>query len=431
MESQAHSQRAHAKLAPSSAHRWSLCPGSIRMQEGIADSTSSFAAEGTAAHELAAHCLETGDSPVTFLGMHIDIQAKPGRSKFVHIDEEPTGEDAMRFFLVDEEMVDAIDMYADHVDGLMEHEVDPYSTLEEHRVLSVEQKFDMTHIHPEIFGTGDATVLDVDDRHLHVIDLKYGKGVAVDAAENPQLLLYAAGAARRHHNAQIEKLTVHIVQPRAPHALGPIRSYEIDLLSLFEFEYELEKLAKATDDPNAPLKAGDHCQFCKAQPICPANRAATLEGVAAEFGTIDTETTMPPLDDLTPEQEGRILREADMILSRVKAVQERAHQKAMEGKLPAGFKLVAKRANRKWIEGVDLVDELSLFGIKQDDMYQPVKMKSPAMLEPLFPGKNAKQRQEAMAELVVKRSSGTNLVLETDPRPAVNIGAAADFETVE
>jgi hypothetical protein len=221
---EAHTARAHAKLAPSAAKRWMECPGSVAMSEGIPNTSSVFAAEGTAAHELCAHCLETNDDPATFLDMWIDIHAADGQSRFVDLDEPPSEEN--RYFQVDEEMVDGVRMYVEHVRSLIGPDT----------ILSVEERLDMTHIDEQIFGTGDATVLDLASRHLHVVDFKYGKGVAVDADSNPQLMLYAAGAARRHHNHQIAKLTVHIVQPRAYHFKGPIRTFDLDLIELMEFE---------------------------------------------------------------------------------------------------------------------------------------------------------------------------------------------------
>ncbi|WP_226623129.1 DUF2800 domain-containing protein [Brucella anthropi] len=417
MTSETHTQRAHARLAPSSAHRWMVCPGSIRMQEGLPDSRSTFAAEGTAAHELAAKCLETNTDPAVFAGQYVDILT----SAIVETPEDTDEED--RFFEITEEMVDAVSMYKTHIDELL--------ASDDKTGLSVEQRLDMTHIHPEIYGTGDAAVYCFGSKHLHIVDLKYGKGVAVDADNNPQLLLYAAGTARRYHNMQIEKLTMHIVQPRAQHAHGPVRSYEIDLLELFEFENELAVKAQAAMAPDAPVTAGEHCQFCKAQPICEANRKLALEAVSADFGTVDDETTLPAIDAVTPDQMGRILREADMVMSRVKAVQELAHKMAMDGNTPSGFKLVAKRANRKWIDETLAKEAMQVNGVDESDMYEEPKFRSPAKMERYFPGKNSKERQAAMAELVEKKSSGTNLVPSDDPRPAVHVGPGADFEAVE
>ena len=59
---------AHAKLGPSAAERWFNCPGSIRASEGMPNNSSVFAAEGTAAHALAAWCLQTGKDAAAFIG---------------------------------------------------------------------------------------------------------------------------------------------------------------------------------------------------------------------------------------------------------------------------------------------------------------------------------------------------------------------------
>lgn len=416
---QAHTTRAHARLAPSAAHRWLHCPGSVRLSENIPDVTSSFAAEGTAAHELCAHCLSFGFEPSDFGGQYVDIE----KGKIV---ETPLDtDDENRFFEIDDEMVEGVTMYVDHVLALAKGADD--SDVE------VEQKLDMTHLHPEIFGTGDATVFQAKERHLHVVDFKYGKGVAVDADDNPQLLLYAAGAARRHHNRQIEKLTMHIVQPRAPHPKGPVRSYEIDLLSLFEFEDDISAAAKATEAEDASTTPGEWCRFCKAQPICLAAREDKRKLAADEFGTVDVDAEMklPLPENMQPAHIARVLKEADGLLNWCKSVQEFAHAQAMAGNMPEGFKLVAKRAIRKWVDEDTTKNALYDMGATNDDILTEPKLKSPAQLEKLFPGKNKDERQKAMAELVTKSSSGTNLVPTTDPRPAVHVGASADFEAVD
>lgn len=425
-----HTARAHATLAPSAAKRWMACPGSVRATAGMPDETSEAAAEGTAAHELCSHCLETGDDPGTFLDMWVDIQARDGKSRFVSLDEQPTGESAMRFFQVDEEMVDAVSMYVEHVRDLYKRPGADQYLMD----MEIEQRLDMTHLHPEIFGTGDATVFDDFRQHLHVVDFKYGKGVVVEADQNPQLLLYAAGAARRYHNRKVAKLTMHIIQPRASHPLGPIRKYEIDLLDLFEFEDELQKAAALTDQPDAPFKAGPHCHdsFCKLQATCAVNRAYRLEAAGAEFGEVDIETKFPPVEGLSDEQRGRVLIEADGLLAYVKAVQQKAHDDACAGRMPTGFKLVAKRANRKWRDEAATVEYLTNdIGHKKQSLYHDPKLKSPAQMEHLFPGANKKIREAAMTDLVVKQSSGVNLVPASDPRPPVQMGAGSDFETVE
>lgn len=422
--SAAHTSRAHAKLSPSSAHRWMNCPGSVRMSEGIPNTTSVYAAEGTAAHELAAHCLQEGAVSYDFEGMWVDIAT----GKIVDAPED-TGEEN-RFFEITEEMADAVHTYVGFVISLVGRG-DAAETFHELPILEVEQRLDMTHLHPEIFGTGDATVYDPVARHLDVIDFKYGKGVAVEATANPQLLLYAAGAARRHHNVQIETLTVHIVQPRASHPDGRIRSYPIDLTGLFEFEDELSEAAARTDDPEAPIVSGEWCRFCPASGICPVHREKILSAAADEFGDVGAEVKFTPPDQLSPERLGALLREADAIGNYVKAVQEYAHAQALAGNIPAGFKLVAKRATRKWKDEDEVLKVLRGREIPDEELFTAPKLKSPAQLEKFFPGKNKNERQAAMADLVESKSSGLNLAPVEDPRPAVAADAASEFGAVE
>lgn len=430
---EAHTQRAHAKLAPSSAHRWMSCPGSIRMSEGIPNTSSIFAAEGTAAHELCAHCLETGDNPATYAEMWVDLNPEDPTKRFVDFDETP--EDQMRYFLIDEDMVDAVTIYVDHVRALVRSDDD---------LLSVEQRLDMTHLHPAIFGTGDATVMQTAEKHLHVVDFKYGKGVAVDADDNPQLLLYAAGAAHRHHNHQIENLTMHVVQPRADHKAGAIRSFAIDLIDLLEFESDIRAGARKTEEATAAypqasiapwaetyLAAGEWCRFCPALAICPAARKNALKAAVAEFGEIGDELVFTDPKDLTEDKLALVLKEADQAFNYIKAVQQHAHDMACAGKMPTGYKLVAKRATRKWKDEDAAEEHLTVLGVSKNEIFTEPKLKTPAQLEKFFPGSNKEKRQAAMADLVDKKSSGTNLVPVSDPRPPVNLGASAEFEVVD
>lgn len=426
--SDAHTQRAHARLSPSSAYRWMACPGSIRMSEGIEDRTSSYAAEGTACHELAAHCLERGFDPQEFLGWTIDTAPPEGCG--VIGSTRPV--DGVTRFEVDEEMVEAVALYIEHIRDLLptkgEYELD------------VEQRLDMTHIHPEIYGTGDVVLYQVDEARLHVIDLKYGKGVAVDPRENPQLMLYGAGAVRRYHNRPLREIVLHIVQPRAPHVRGPVRSWTTDPLTLMEFEDDLRVLAERTEaatrafhsarpqKSNAPwerqfLTPGEHCRFCKAAPTCPALREQSLADAMAEFAD-DGEVVLRPVETLSVEDRVRVFKATDRLANWIKAVQEFEHAEAVAGRGLPGFKLVAKRAMRKWKDEAEVKAVLSdeyLLGAAET--HSEPKLLSPAQIEKVVGKKNF----GALEGLVVKQSSGTNLVPESDPRPAVTADAASEF----
>lgn len=415
---QPHTERAHAKLAPSSAARWINCPGSIRETEGVVETSSAYANEGTAAHELANHCLEQNVDPSASLGHMIDIRAKDHRIRQSGI--EPDGK---YVWPVTDEMVESVGLYVDHVKGLVEKA----GAL---AIIDVEQRLDMRHLHPGIFGTGDAVVYDIEGEHLHVCDFKYGKGHIVEVRNNPQLGLYGAGAARRYSKYRLKQITLHVVQPRTQGE--PIKSWETDLLELMEFEEDIKKWAIATDAPDAPLVAGEWCSgnFCPIRATCAVRRQTVMAAAQAEFDDVG-ELVLPAISKLTPEQRGTILRQADQIFGFVKAVQEAEHANALAGNPPAGFKLVAKRANRAWKLGEDDV----VAHIKSDlgggydmrNLYTEPKLLSPAQVEKVI-GK--KEFAAIEKDLVIKKSSGVNLVPETDPRPAAAVDALSEFSDV-
>jgi len=423
-----HTTRAHARLGPSSAHRWINCPGSVKASEGLENRSSVYAAEGTAAHELASTMLQFGyEGAAQFADHFIDIEA----SETQHILSMSGPANGRTVFAVDDEMIEAVDIYCEFVRDLI-------NKTKGVAIVDVEQRLDMTHIHPDIFGTGDAVVYDPVGEHLHVCDFKYGKGVVVGVEDNPQLLLYAAGAVRRYHNQPVRHLSMHVIQPRA--AGQGIKTWDTDLLELMDFEGEIATAAANTQKPDAPRKAGDWCRFCLAAPICPTNRESAMSDALAEF-TVDGEMTLPSIDALTPDQRAHIFRSAEKISNFVAAVQAFEHDNAMRGDILPGFKLVAKRATRRW--GADetvtlphLVQAAHLAGKDKADLYAEPKLLSPTQVEKVI-GKKPFEKLLAdikatdEIDLVVKRSSGVNLVELADPRPAVANEALAEFSAVD
>ena len=446
MSTTPHTDRAHATLAPSAAHRWMECPGSIAMETPFPNVSSVYAAQGTAAHELAGWCLANDEEPEDHLGLWIDTRADHGNI-FVDLTDDEGPHEENRYFPIDDDMVAAVTVYTDFVRSLIAGK--PAAELD------VEQRLDMTHLHPDIFGTGDATVYIESESHLHVCDYKHGKGAAVDADDNPQLLLYGTGAAMRFHNRPLRKVTLHIVQPRAPHPKGRIRSQELDLFSLFEFEGDITTAAMLVDQarkdfavatavdgridnsswPTVYLKAGEHCGFCKAHAICPKARAAALELAQAEFS--DTgDLTLVDFTKMPPDQVAQYLQQADQVVAHFKAFQIYAHQEACAGRMPTGMKLVAKRATRKWRDAGAIVDDLALAGLDDKAIYAEPKVRSPAQIEKVMKKKVfdafvSENTDDEGVGPVVSQSSGTNLVAADDPRPAVKADAASEFGALE
>lgn len=421
----AHVQRGHARLAPSSSKRFIECPGSIRMSEGIPNTSSVYADEGTAAHELASHLLSLSSQidAVQYLDTWVNLEGKTVAEKF---SPDKFGK---RSFFVDAEMADGVQTYVDYCRELSGRDVD----------WAIEQWLDLSYLGvPGLDGgTGDCVAYDSKTQVLDVVDLKYGRGLAVEPENNTQGLCYALGAIRRYHNRGIKKLRITIVQPRCPHPKGPIRTWEADVIDLLDFESDLKAAAlktisAATDAHGnncdaewqaAYLKPGPWCTFCPAAPGCDARRDQAFKIAQAEFSVVGEEITLPVVTQLEPEKLSKILTEIDQLEDWCRRVKEYAHSEATHGRCPPGWKLVGNRATRRWKEETDAATALEdIYGLT--DIYTAPKLLTPAKIEPMMPGKNKAERAKRLAELVTKESSGTVLALEADPRPAVKADAS-------
>lgn len=368
-------------------YRWSACPGSVRLGSGVARKSSEYAAEGTAAHEIMEKVLTEGCDADVFLGRELIVEG--------------------RAFVVDEEMVAAIQLYADAVRDVFD--------ADQGDQLFVEHRFDLSHIYDGLYGTADTVIWKPKGKRLIVKDLKYGAGLAVEVKENPQLRYYALGALV-DLGLPARRVRIEIVQPRCPHPDGPIRHEEIDAIELMDFATDLIEYAKATEDPNAPLNPGDHCRFCPAAALCPALHGKAQEVAARVFA--DDKLYDPALlaDTLTwlPVLEGWI-----------KSVREFAYAEAEDGRSPPGWKLVEKRATRKWRDEAATVTWLRSNSVDEDS-FMVSKLASPAAVEKLLP----KDQRGALEELCVKESSGHSLAPVSDKRPAAKESATDAFLNV-
>lgn len=366
---------AHSKIGASSMYRWASCPGSVKLSEGIESVSSAYAAEGTIAHDIASQILLGANPsvPVDFDGM------------------------------------DAVGVY---VTWAKEVSKDADKVLVEH-------KFDLSSLYPGMFGTGDLVVLK--GTRLIIADYKHGQGIPVEVLEdgkpNMQLLYYALGA-MIDTGFKVEQVELVVVQPRCYHPDGPVRSHVFDALELLDFAADLVEAAKRTEDPNAPLKSGDHCRFCPAAPKCPELRKKALEVAQREFA---------PTFSYDPVQLADTLNQLPALEAFIKSVREFAYREAEHGRCPPGWKLVQKRATRRWKDSEDTTLAKLKSLITETETLFERKLKSPAQVEKMI-GKAGKKHIE---ELVVAESSGYNLAPETDSRPSIANDAAAVFKTIE
>lgn len=375
-----HAEREHSPVGASGFYRWSKCPGQPALAEGLPNKSSVFAEEGTRAHEFAEYCLNTGVTD-TF------------------------SRDAKEHVHWTEDIAEAVQLYLDTIAGEKDKGDD----------VGVEVRFHLSAIHHLAFGTADCVIYKPKSRTLVVLDYKHGKGVPVEAEGSGQLRYYALGAMLNKDNLPIDRIKMVIVQPRCYHPDGPVRTWEIPFEDLLEFSSELKNAIEATEKPDAPLVAGDHCQFCPAAAICPALHDHSVEAAKLDFAEQDPSA-------MSDAELGELLAKVDHIQNWIKQVREYAYGQAMNGNPPTGYKLVSKRPTRKWVD--EKGAQLFMFkrGFESSDIYK-MDLKSPAQLEKLL----EKDDREFLDTFIVKESSGYTLAHESDRRPAVTPNAADDF----
>lgn len=381
------------------------CPGSIRLSREVPPAPDSpFAIEGTRAHSLAQLSLEKGVEPDFFVGIEIEGVE------------------------ITEEMADYVKVFTDYCRTLGEGMIYDGDVK-----FWIERKFNLAKLNPPgpMYGTADFVAYNHQTRTLHVVDLKYGQGVVVEARGNKQLRYYALGAwLSLEDQFPVESVRMTIVQPRASHPDGVIRSEEILVDELVEYADDLVTAARATLAPDAPLNPGDHCRFCPASGICPAQRSRALAVAQTEFDVIvEDNPSLPQPEAIPVEQLALVLEKLPILEDWAAAVRGRAQAMLERGQEVPGFKLVAKRANRKWVETArdTVVAVLTNVGVDEGDLYKPSELKSPAQMEKVV-GK--KKFTELTSGLVSKQSSGYNMVPASDPRPAVNLSAGEEFTLI-
>jgi len=249
---------------------------------------------------------------------------------------------------------------------------------------------------PGAFGSCD--VLGRIGNTAYVIDWKFGDGIAVDAEQNEQLMYYAAAAMRTPEVAWVfegaDVIECVIIQPPV------IRQWTTTPARIKAFEKELKQAVKVSAQPNAPLKAGTHCKFCPARPTCPQMTGAVERALKVKLDTID--------DNML----GAYASNAVLLQGWIESVNELVETKLKAGYKIPGWKLVAKRGTRKWVDEDKAADALNGLGI--NPIHRAVV--SPAQAEKLLKKQMGTNLPD---ELVVSVSSGDTLAPESDPRPAV------------
>lgn len=416
------SSEAHSEWSASGFKRIMLCPGSKVLEKGAPRSSTSYAAEGTAAHEVLEMCL-VNDKPATaYLGRIIQADG---------YDIEVT-----------EDMVEHIQGVVDRV---KEYAGDDGTIFPEQRLYYAEY---LGVDRDTAWGTGDVTI--AKGNKLIIIDLKYGKGKWVDVVENPQLMLYGLGAVAAYDGLvdSFDEVQLVIDQPRINPKPSEWTISKDDLIKWgagpAAAAVRAAKMAELTHKANDAawrdtfLKPGeDQCTFCKGKAKCPKLLAEVADtiGVSAaspeEFDASDIECKPEDQDN---EWLAVFLRKVDLIEDWCRAVRAEADLRLKAGTYVPGWKLVqGKRGNRAWAEGKEdwVVDVLSDW-VDYNELYTR-KLKGPAAIEKLHKQKIIGEREWTTVQQYITQADGKPHVAPADdPRPALEINSVADdFSEVE
>lgn len=380
----------HARLSASSAARWLNCPPSALLAEQFPETTSKYAAAGTLAHSIAE--LKARKYFLEPMG------ARTYSTRLNKLKKDPA---------YDPGMDAATDMYLEHLKSIaMQYDNPPF--------VALEVRVDFSRVAPEGFGTADCVMIAGED--IHIVDYKNGAGVPVEAAGNPQMMLYAIGALTTYYpifGDTVKNVYLYIVQPNA----GGVKTWDLTVEELEEFGLEARQPAKLAYAGEGDFNPGPWCDdhFCPARATCMA-RAKTLLSCAPEAGT------EPAL--LSDDQIGDILTRAASLQKWVAALQDYAFNAALSGRKITGYKLVEGRSSRDWISQDAAFVALQARGVPEAMLWE----RKPVTVAGLEKALGKKEFEKAAEGCVAKKPGKPALVPDSDKRPEWTPAEAAFSE---
>ena len=371
-----HSARAHSNVGGSTAKRVMNCTASVELCAKYPNVESEFAAEGSALHEATDFILQgKTEKDTEVIGLTFN--------KYVITQE-----------MYDEAIVPALEYF-----DMLDKELGGLDYFNEQRV-----------IFPGIdgaFGTVDI-VAGSKDRAV-VLDWKFGRGVAVDAENNDQLMYYAYAAANTAPTSKLfskdKPIELFIVQPRVRDG-EPFTRWITSYQQLEVFAMELKKAVAISQTSEASFKMGSWCKFCNAKLGCPL-----YQNAVEDVGMLSQDDLQAQFEKYAPL--------FDQMTDWAKAGKELMHSEMEKGMQVKGFKLVAKRANRKWVDEDKALKYLARMRVPAADRYTK-KFLSPSQAEKVLKTVGVSGLPDGMTE---KHSSGTTLTTSSDKRAEVKITA--------
>lgn len=383
-----HADRSHALLSASGSKRWLNCTPSVRLEERLnkADVASVYAQEGTLAHEFADLELRKFNKEISNYKYKKEIKVLQSHELYT------------------KEMQPQVAKYVDYVK-------EQYAIYKANGgvQLLVEKRLDFSDYVEDGFGTGDTLL--ISDGILEVADLKYGKGVRVEAENNPQLMLYGLGALKFSElffEVHTVRLTIH--QPR----LNSVSTFDMSIEALLWWALnEVKPKAKKAFAGEGVYKVGDWCRWCKAKAQCRAFAEYNLELTKYEFADGDT---------LNEEELLAAYSQLDQLESWGKALRGYLLSEALKGRNFEGYKLVAGRSNRKWTDPEKIAEVLQKEGFAFSDIHTS-KLNGIGKIADLM---SADKFEEILSDFIEKPLGKPTFVPISDKRPPYDVSSAED-----
>ena len=423
-----HAERDHATWSASATERNWNCAGALALTHNLPEDTNEAADWGTACHQVSEKCFSTGKDAADFIG---------------------TVEKGKKYeFVVDDEMADTAQAYVDYCRGRR----DQYKAeTGGNAIVFVEEHFSLASLNPpfDAGGTGDFVLWFPKWELLEVVDLKTGRGVVVEVKGNKQGRSYGLGVALKHQGYKAKRIKVTIVQTRAAHKDGRIRSEEFSIADLIEWTSELldkmrqSKAAEVARAVMSPaewsakyLKPGTWCSktFCKAQGFCPALEQKAIDEAGVWFDDLDRPqlANTPELKD--PDARRNRLDMLELIEGWIKGVRAWEHAQAENGDLPTDYILVETEGREKFKDEAATVQTLTDAGVPTELFLNAPKAKTPKQVRAeLAKKKNGMADKLALLEGASETPrNGTNLVRASKTtRPAITPGAGPLLESLD
>lgn len=386
--------RDHALLSPSSAARWLVCTPSAKLEAlEPFQAASTYAAEGSEAHALA-------EIKLSYMLEQISVEEYDARFEQFRLSSQ----------YYNSEFNDFVNDYCNEVMTIIKEDYKGQE-VEVH----LEVKVEFSDIVPSGSGTSDVVI--IGKNFVHVIDLKFGRGVQVDAANNSQLRLYALGALKKYRLQRIfTEAIMTIIQPR----LYLITTDIMPVMDLNNWAIDYVKpRAELAIQGKGELVSGDHCKFCKRRGKCEVRGQEQLIAAQQEFQEVVVEDNVLEPKNMTPEMISRVMTIAPRFIEWFKDVKDYA-AKAMiiDGITIPGYKVVEGRSERILTDPAAIAEKLRTAGFSEQDYLEPAKLSGITSLEKKI-GK--KLFNELCKDYIVKPIGRPTVVAETDRRLAINL----------